>query len=82
MSLLRSLFISTPLIVICTVVMGTLSLIDSFFDRTGDSLHGLARAWARMLLAVSFMRVRVEGAEKLEWFLASTYCACSIAGDV
>ena len=66
MSLLRSLFISTPLIVICTVVMGTLSLIDSFFDNTGDSLHGLARAWARMLLAVSFMRVRVEGAEKLD----------------
>ena len=66
MSLLRSLLISTPLIVICTMVMGTLSLIDSFFDRTGDSLHQLARAWARMLLAVSFIRVRVEGVEKLD----------------
>ena len=32
MSLLRSLLVSTPLIVICTIVMGTLSLIDSFFD--------------------------------------------------
>src|SRR5260370_536232 len=66
MSLVRSLLFSTPLIIVCTVVMGTLSLVDSFFDRTGNSLHQLARAWARMLLAVSFIRVRVEGLEKLD----------------
>ena len=66
MSLLRSLLFSTPLIVICTIVMGTLSLIDSFFDRTGNSQHQLARAWARMLLAVSFIRVRVTGLEKID----------------
>jgi 1-acyl-sn-glycerol-3-phosphate acyltransferase len=46
--------------------MGTLSLIASFFDRTGNSQHELARVWARMLLAVSFIRVRVEGLEKLD----------------
>jgi 1-acyl-sn-glycerol-3-phosphate acyltransferase len=66
MSLVRSLLFSTPLIVICTILMGTLSLVDSFFDRTGNSLHQLARAWARMLLAVCFIRVRVEGLEKLD----------------
>jgi 1-acyl-sn-glycerol-3-phosphate acyltransferase len=66
MSLVRSLFFSTPLIIVCTIVMGTLSLVDSFFDRTGNSLHQLARAWARMLLAASFIRVRVEGLEKLD----------------
>ena len=66
MSFVRSLFFSTPLIAICTIVMGTLSLIDSFFDSTGNSQHRIARVWARMLLAVSFMRVRVEGLEKLD----------------
>src|SRR3954453_9155914 len=66
MSFVRSLLFSTPLIVICTVVMGTLSLIDSFFDPTGNSQHRMARVWARMLLAVSFMRVRVEGLDKLD----------------
>ena len=65
MSRVRSLFFSVPLIVVCTIVMGTLSLIDSFFDRTGKSQHQLARWWARMLLAVCFVRVRVEGLEKL-----------------
>ena len=66
MSLVRSLFFSTPLIVICTMVMGTLSLIASFFDRTGNSQHQLARAWAKMLLAVCFIRVRVDGLEKID----------------
>jgi len=66
MSFLRSLLFTTPLIVISTVVMGTLSLIDSFFDKTGNSQHELARIWGRMLLAASFIRVRAEGVEKLD----------------
>ena len=66
LSLVRSLLFSTPLIAICTIVMGTLSLVASFFDHTGNSQHQLARAWARMLLAVCFVRVRVEGLEKLD----------------
>ena len=66
MSLLRSALFSVPLIAISTIVMGTLSLIASFFDRTGRSQHALARMWGRMLLAVSFMRVRSVGLEKLD----------------
>ena len=66
MSLVRSALFSTPLIVICTIVMGTLSLIASFFDGSGNMLHRLARIWAKMLLAVSFIRVRVVGLEKLD----------------
>ena len=49
MSFLRSLLVSTPLIVLSTVVMGTLSLIASFFDRTGRSQHRIAQVWGRML---------------------------------
>ena len=66
MSLVRSLLFSAPLIAIFTVVLGTLSLIDSFFDRTGNSQHRIARVWGRMLLAASFIRVRAEGLEKLD----------------
>ena len=66
MSLLRSLLISTPLIILSTVVMGTLSLIASLFDGSGHSQHRLARLWAKSLLAFSFIRVRVEGLENLD----------------
>jgi 1-acyl-sn-glycerol-3-phosphate acyltransferase len=66
MSLLRSWLFSVPLIALSTIVMGTISLIDSFFDATGNSQHRLARIWARMLLAVSFIHVRAEGLERLD----------------
>ena len=66
MSLLRSLLFSTPLIVLATIFWGTLSILASFFDGTGDTQHRLARAWSRMLLGVSFIRVRVEGMENLD----------------
>ena len=66
MSRLRSALISIPLIMLATGVMGTISLLVSFFDSTGDRLHHLARIWGKILLAVSFIRVRVEGFEKLD----------------
>jgi 1-acyl-sn-glycerol-3-phosphate acyltransferase len=66
MSLLRSLLFTTPLIIVSTIVMGTLSLIASFFDKTGNSQHTFARIWGRMLLAASLIRVRVEGAGRLD----------------
>ena len=66
MSFLRSLLFSTPLILLATVFWGTLSLAASFFDGTGNSQHRMARAWSRILLAVSFIRVRAEGMENLD----------------
>ena len=66
MSLLRSLLFSTPLIVLATIFLGTLSLVASFFDSTGNTQHRIARLWARILLGVSFIRVRVEGLERLD----------------
>jgi len=66
MSFLRSLLISTPLIVLSTIFMGTLSILASLVDGTGNSQHRLARLWARSLLAFSFIRLEVEGLEKLD----------------
>jgi 1-acyl-sn-glycerol-3-phosphate acyltransferase len=66
MSLLRSTLFSVPLIAIATIVMDLLSMLVSFFDRSGNLPHHLARAWGKMLLAVSFIHVRAEGVEKLD----------------
>src|SRR5450432_4262775 len=66
LSWLRSWFFSAPLIILSTVVMGTISLIASCFDSTGNSQHRLAQIWGRMLLAVSFIQVRTEGLQKLD----------------
>ncbi len=41
-------------------------MIASLFDPSGRSQHRMARIWGKLLLAASFIRVRVEGLEKLD----------------
>ncbi|HKE28985.1 MAG TPA: lysophospholipid acyltransferase family protein [Bryobacteraceae bacterium] len=66
MSFLRSLLFSTPLIALATIVMWSCSMAASLFDPSGRSQHRMAQIWGRLLLAVSFIRVRVKGLEKLD----------------
>ena len=62
---LRALFITDPLIVLATVVCSTASVMASLFDPTGRYQHAVTRGWARLLLAIPGVRVRMEGLEKL-----------------
>ena len=66
MSFARSLLFSTPLLVLATIVLGLCSMIASLFDRSGNWQHNVARLWGRILLAVSFIRVRVSGLDNLD----------------
>ena len=63
---LRSILISDLATIVLTIGMGSLSAICSLWDRDGRAQHRLARQWGRMLLAVSFARATVRGAEKLD----------------
>ena len=63
---LRGLLFADPAIVLATIFFGTISLIVSFFDHTGTVQIRVARAWARTLLAVSGVRVRVEGLDQID----------------
>ena len=60
-SYLRSLFITAPLIFITTATMGSLSLASSLVDSTGRIQHGCARLWARLVLSICRVRVKVSG---------------------
>jgi 1-acyl-sn-glycerol-3-phosphate acyltransferase len=66
MRLARTWIFSVPLIALSTIVLGTMTLIASLFDKGGDMQHRLAQVWAKTLLAASLIRVRTEGAEKLD----------------
>jgi 1-acyl-sn-glycerol-3-phosphate acyltransferase len=61
MKWLRGVLFADPAIVVATIFFGTISLIVSFFDATGRVQIQVARVWARTLLGVSGVRVRVEG---------------------
>ena len=65
MSKLRAYFFAAPLIVLATIVMGTLSMFASLFDRTGNLPHRISRLWSRILIQVSGMEVTVEGRERV-----------------
>ena len=64
---IRGALIADPFVIFSTIFFGVLSLITSYFDlnKTGRAQAALARVWARCLLAVSGVTVRVEGLEHL-----------------
>ena len=66
MSRLRSYLIIDPLVVLATIVMGSLSMAASLFDKSGRAQHKIARMWSRIVLAVCGVRAQVEGIEKLD----------------
>ncbi|MBC2710141.1 MAG: 1-acyl-sn-glycerol-3-phosphate acyltransferase [Desulfosarcina sp.] len=53
-------------IIPATVVIASTVIICSFFSRTGNGPHLLARFWANSILWVSRVKVTVTGAEKLD----------------
>lgn len=63
---LRSLLITDPIIILCTIVMGAVSLVASVIESGGRVQHRISRAWSRMLLRVSGVKVTVEGMEKID----------------
>ena len=62
---LRGLLLADPAIVLATIFFGAIGLMVSFFDHAGTVQIRLARVWARVLLAASGVKVRVEGLEHI-----------------
>ena len=67
----RTVFWLIPAITVYTIVLGTLSLSSSLFERKGHFAHWCARTWSRLILATTGVRVHVSGLERLE--LGRTY---------
>ena len=65
LSWMRTLFFTGPLVLLLTIFWGTLDLIASFFDSTGDWQHSIAQRWSRALLFVGGVRVDLRGLEKV-----------------
>ena len=63
LSRLRSYFILTPLIWFFTVVLGTISLLCSFFDPNGRMQHNLARFWSWLIMKTILSPVKVTGVD-------------------
>ena len=62
----RTVFYLIPAVTVYTIVLGTISLFSTLFDRSGNVAHRCARAWARLILRTTGVRVRVSGLEHLQ----------------
>ncbi len=62
----RTVFFLIPVIGAYTIVLGTVSILSSLFDRSGDVGHRCARAWSRLILKTTGVRVEVSGAGRLD----------------
>ncbi|MEO6213511.1 MAG: lysophospholipid acyltransferase family protein [Vicinamibacterales bacterium] len=62
----RTVVYLIPAVTLYTIVLGTISLFSTLFDRTGNVAHRCARAWAHLILATTGVRVQVSGLEHLE----------------
>jgi len=61
----RTVFFLIPAIALYTIVLGAASLVSSLFDRRGYFAHGCARAWSRLILKTTGVRVAVEGLDRI-----------------
>ena len=62
----RTVFFLIPAIGVYTIILGTLSLLSSVFERNGYFAHWCARTWSRLILATTGVRVEVVGLDRLE----------------
>jgi 1-acyl-sn-glycerol-3-phosphate acyltransferase len=62
---LRTVLVVIPVVVVLTVLAGTITIAASLFDHTGRFAHAVARWWARGILVASGVKVRVTGLEAL-----------------
>jgi len=63
---LKTVFFLIPAITVYTIACGSISLLSTLVDRTGDVAHRCARAWAWLILKTSGVRVTVSGLERLD----------------
>jgi 1-acyl-sn-glycerol-3-phosphate acyltransferase len=52
--------------IVITVVLGLLAIVLSFFSKTGNSVHIIARIWGRTILWVSGIRVTISGVDQID----------------
>ncbi len=63
---LRAYLFSDPWIILSTIGFGTISIVVSLVDPSGNKAIDVARVWAKLMLRVVGARVQVQGLEHLD----------------
>jgi 1-acyl-sn-glycerol-3-phosphate acyltransferase len=63
--MIRTLYIAIW-VVFATLVLGVVVIVLSFFIRSGNPMHRIARFWGKSILVVSRIKVSVKGLSKID----------------
>jgi 1-acyl-sn-glycerol-3-phosphate acyltransferase len=72
--MIRTLYIAIW-VVLATLVLGIAVIVLSFFIKSGNLMHKIARFWGRSILVVSRIKVRVEGLSGMDFKRPYIYMA-------
>jgi 1-acyl-sn-glycerol-3-phosphate acyltransferase len=61
----RTVFFLIPAITVYTIILGSISIVSSLFDKRGYFGHWCARTWSRLILLTTGVRIDVEGLDRL-----------------
>jgi len=75
MAFLWTLVWVDPLIILSTIFFGSISVGFALFDKSGRRMMLTARLWARSLVKVAGVRVKVEGLDKIDPKAAYVFAA-------
>jgi 1-acyl-sn-glycerol-3-phosphate acyltransferase len=64
--LLRALFITDPLIIVATIILGLANIFVSLFEKDGRKQVAIAQYWSRVLLFIADVKLKIEGLEKID----------------
>ena len=62
----RTVFYLIPAVSVYTIVLGSVSVLSTLFDRHGNFGHKCARAWSWLILKTTGVAVEIEGLERLD----------------
>ena len=62
----RTVFFLIPAVSVYTIVLGSVSVLSTLFDRHGNFGHKCARAWSWLILKTTGVAVEVEGLDRLD----------------
>jgi len=71
----RTNVLQTPMFVLVTAVCGMASLLVSFADKRGRLQHSIARLWARLSVAISLSKLKVEAGPNPGKYPVAVYAA-------
>src|ERR1700683_3380461 len=75
MAFLWTLMWVDPLIILSTIFFGSISVAFALFDKSGRKMMLTARVWARSLVRIAGVRVKVEGLNKIDPNAAYVFAA-------